>query len=98
MLAFFNSYVSEDWRAQHIHGWVALSGPWMGGATQIAAYLGGWTLGLPSWLLPHDYVQRVQVNASSTYPMNFIVISFVSFRFVPDDNIAGGHARGFLTR
>ncbi|CAE7679204.1 LCAT1 [Symbiodinium sp. CCMP2456] len=65
MLAFFNSYVSEDWRAQHIHGWVALSGPWMGGATQIAAYLGGWTLGLPSWLVPHDYVQRVQVNASS---------------------------------
>ncbi|CAE7548905.1 LCAT1 [Symbiodinium sp. CCMP2592] len=65
MLAFFNSYVSEDWRAQHIHGWVALSGPWMGGATQIGAYLGGWTLGLPSWLIPHDYVQRVQVNASS---------------------------------
>ena len=29
------------------------------------SYLGGWTLGLPSWLISHDYVRPVQVNASS---------------------------------
>eukprot|EP00931_Biecheleriopsis_adriatica_P047268 TRINITY_DN27223_c0_g1_i2.p1 TRINITY_DN27223_c0_g1~~TRINITY_DN27223_c0_g1_i2.p1 ORF type:complete len:365 (+),score=48.34 TRINITY_DN27223_c0_g1_i2:38-1132(+) len=56
MLYFFHNYVTESWREEYIHGWVALSGPWMGGATQVSAYLGGWTLGLPKWLLPHDYV------------------------------------------
>ena len=66
MLYFFHKYVTEDWRADHIHGWVALSGPWMGGIVQVSAYLGGWNLGLPSWLVPHDYVKRVQVNASSS--------------------------------
>ncbi|CAJ1404798.1 unnamed protein product [Effrenium voratum] len=65
MLHFFHLYVSEAWRARHIHGWLALSGPWTGGASQVMAYLGGWTLGLPSWLVPHDYVRPVQVNASS---------------------------------
>eukprot|EP00931_Biecheleriopsis_adriatica_P047269 TRINITY_DN27223_c0_g1_i3.p1 TRINITY_DN27223_c0_g1~~TRINITY_DN27223_c0_g1_i3.p1 ORF type:complete len:355 (+),score=56.96 TRINITY_DN27223_c0_g1_i3:38-1102(+) len=65
MLYFFHNYVTESWREEYIHGWVALSGPWMGGATQVSAYLGGWTLGLPKWLLPHDYVKKVQVNASS---------------------------------
>lgn len=64
-LYFFHNFVSEEWRSKHIEDWVALSGPWMGGATQVGAYLGGWTLGLPKWLLPHDYVKPVQVNASS---------------------------------
>ena len=31
MLHFFHLYVSEAWRARHIHGWLALSGPWTGG-------------------------------------------------------------------
>mmetsp|Transcript_54691 Transcript_54691/g.97575 ORF Transcript_54691/g.97575 Transcript_54691/m.97575 type:complete len:424 (+) Transcript_54691:47-1318(+) len=64
-LYFFHKYVSEAWREEHIADWLALSGPWMGGATQVSAYLGGWTLGMPSWLVPHDYVKKVQVNASS---------------------------------
>lgn len=65
ILYFFHKFVSEEWKAQHIHGWVALSSPWMGGANLVESYLGGWTLGLPSWLIPHDYVRPVQVNASS---------------------------------
>eukprot|EP00933_Yihiella_yeosuensis_P037606 TRINITY_DN31596_c0_g2_i1.p1 TRINITY_DN31596_c0_g2~~TRINITY_DN31596_c0_g2_i1.p1 ORF type:complete len:432 (+),score=75.97 TRINITY_DN31596_c0_g2_i1:62-1357(+) len=64
-LDFFHRYVSEEWRAKHIQGWVALSGPWMGSTTQVAAYLGGYTLGMPKWLFPHDYVKPVQVNATS---------------------------------
>ncbi|CAK9076008.1 unnamed protein product [Durusdinium trenchii] len=65
ILYFFHKYVSDQWKAQYIHGWVALSSPWMGGTTLVQSYLGGWTLGLPTWLVPHDYVRRVQVNASS---------------------------------
>merc|ERR1719491_1416226 len=65
MLYFFHNYVSEAWRAAHIHGWVAVSGPWLGATMQANAYLGGWSLGMPTWLLPHDYVKAVQVNASS---------------------------------
>eukprot|EP00438_Fugacium_kawagutii_P017967 Skav216375 [mRNA] locus=scaffold3826:12393:14801:+ [translate_table: standard] len=65
ILYFFHKFVSEEWKAQHIHGWVALSSPWMGGANLVESYLGGWTLGLPTWLIPHDYVRPVQVNASS---------------------------------
>ena len=65
ILYFFHKYVSEDWKANNIHEWVALSAPWMGGANLVESYLGGWTLGFPSWLIPHDYVRRVQVNASS---------------------------------
>ena len=63
MLYFFHAYVSESWRAKHMHGWVALSGPWMGGIVQVSAYIGGWNLDLP--VVPHDYVKPVQVNASS---------------------------------
>merc|ERR1712099_39069 len=65
MLYFFHNFVSEEWRAANMHGWLALSGPWLGSTMQANAYLGGWSLGLPTWLLPHDYVKQVQVNASS---------------------------------
>lgn len=65
MLYFFHHYVSEEWRAANIKGWVAVSGPWLGSTMQANAYLGGYTMGMPSWLLPHDYVKKVQVNATS---------------------------------
>lgn len=65
LLSFFHQYVSEEWRSTHIETWVALSGPWVGGASQMEAYLGGNTLGLPTWIVPHDYVKPVQVNATS---------------------------------
>lgn len=64
-LYFFNVYVTESWQAANIHGWVALAGPWMGSSVQASAYLGGWTLGLPSWLVPRNAVRQIQVNASS---------------------------------
>jgi len=64
-LYFLHNFVSDDWKAAHLHSWVAFAGPWLGGATQASAYLGGWNLGLPSWLIPHDYVKPVQVNATS---------------------------------
>ena len=72
ILYFFHKYVSADWNAKHIHGWIALSGPWMGGANLVESYLGGWTLGVPTWLVPHDYVRSVQVNASSPWERNFM--------------------------
>lgn len=65
ILHFFHKFVSDDWKSQYIHGWVALSSPWMGGSNLLQSYLGGWTLGFPTWLIPHDYVRPVQVNASS---------------------------------
>lgn len=65
MLFFFHRYVSEEWRAAHIEEWIAMAGPWMGAARQASSYMGGDTLGLPTWLIPHDYVKAVQVNASS---------------------------------
>lgn len=64
-LYFFHSYVSEAWRATYMKGWIAVSGPWLGSTMQVNAYLGGWNLDEPSWMLPHDYVKPVQVNASS---------------------------------
>eukprot|EP00928_Gymnodinium_smaydae_P011850 TRINITY_DN14335_c0_g1_i1.p1 TRINITY_DN14335_c0_g1~~TRINITY_DN14335_c0_g1_i1.p1 ORF type:complete len:448 (+),score=71.88 TRINITY_DN14335_c0_g1_i1:38-1345(+) len=64
-LYFFHKYVSEAWRAEFIEGWIALAGAWMGGSAQAACYLGGDTLGLPPWLISHDYVKRVQVTAAS---------------------------------
>eukprot|EP00490_Sorites_sp_Unknown_P012511 CAMPEP_0114696282 /NCGR_PEP_ID=MMETSP0191-20121206/72374_1 /TAXON_ID=126664 /ORGANISM="Sorites sp." /LENGTH=412 /DNA_ID=CAMNT_0001993713 /DNA_START=45 /DNA_END=1283 /DNA_ORIENTATION=+ len=69
-LYFFHKFVSEQWKGEHIHGWVALSSPWMGGANLVESYLGGWTLGMPTWLVPHDYVRAVQVNASSGVMMS----------------------------
>lgn len=65
LLYFFHNFVTEEWRQQHIHGWVALSAPWLGSVGQLLAYMAGWTFGLPSWLVPHDYVKQVQVNATS---------------------------------
>jgi lysophospholipase-3 len=65
ILYFFHNYVSENWRAKYIQGWLALSGPWLGATMQVNAYLSGWNLGEPSFLVPHDYVKPVQVNASS---------------------------------
>jgi len=62
-LAFLHRFVSEEWRATYIDGWVALSGPWLGSSMQAKAYIGGDTLGVP--ILSHDYVKPVQVNASS---------------------------------
>jgi len=65
MLFFFRRFVSEEWRTANIEAWVALSGPWLGAARQASSYTGGDTLGLPTWLVPHDYVKPVQVNATS---------------------------------
>lgn len=62
-LAFLHTFVSAEWRAAHVRQWVALGAPWLGAATQAEAYLGGMTFGVP--IVPHDYVQPVQVNATS---------------------------------
>lgn len=48
-----------------MQNWIAVSGPWLGATMQANAYLGGWDLDEPTWLVPHDYVKAVQVNASS---------------------------------
>merc|ERR1712137_441417 len=47
----------------YIQGWIALSGPWLGGTMQLNAYLRGYNEG--ESFIPHDYVRPVQVNASS---------------------------------
>jgi lysophospholipase-3 len=76
MLFFFQNYVSEAWRRKFISSWVAMSGPFLGSSMQANAYLGGYTFGLPHWLIPHDYARPTQVNASSgtwlsPHPMAF---------------------------
>lgn len=65
LLFFFHHYVSEDWRRTHIHGWVAMSGPWVGSIVQANSYLSGWTFGLPPWLVPHDYAKWLEVTSPS---------------------------------
>lgn len=40
MLHFLHTFVSEEWRAEHIQEWVALAGPWLGSAMQAKACLG----------------------------------------------------------
>lgn len=65
LLYFFHHFVTEEWRQTHIHGWVAMNGPWLGSVIQANSYLSGWTFGIPPWLLPHDYAKRLQVMAPS---------------------------------
>jgi len=65
MLYFFHNYVSAEWKEQYMAGWVAMSGPFLGSSMQVDAYLSGFTFGMPTWLVPHDYVRPVQINASS---------------------------------
>jgi len=62
MLYFFNKFVTPAWLREYISNWVAMAGPWSGGAAWIKAYLGGY-----DWDVDflHDYLKDLEVTAPS---------------------------------